>query len=96
MRMRQCDKILPVPKEPVRICECGKPIYDGRRKLCPACSVAMKKIHSKRSSTIARYAAKEELVATIAELEDSIKMQQWMIEETKKRVIALKAIAHKI
>jgi len=96
MRQRSCDKILPEPKEPIKICECGKPIYDGRRKLCPTCSVAKKKVSSKRVSTIARYATKEELIATIAELEDAMKMQQWMLEESKKRIAALKAAVFKI
>lgn len=96
MRQRACEKILPEPKQPVSYCECGKPIYDGRRKKCPACSAAIKKASSKRASTVARYAAREELLANIAELEDGIRMQQWLLEESKKRLIALKAAVHKI
>lgn len=96
MKQRACEKVLPMPAQPTSYCECGKPIYDGRRKKCPACSAAIKKASCKRASTVARYAAREELLASIAELEDAVRMQTWMLEESKKRLIALKAIVFKI
>lgn len=96
MRSRACEKILPLPEPPARYCECGKPIYDGRCKTCPACKAAKKKVSSKRRSTIEKYATREELLATIAELEDAVKMQQWMLDESKKRLLSLKATVHKI
>ena len=91
MRQRSTEKILPDPKQPVAYCECGKPLYDGRRTKCPACRAALKKTVSKRPSTITRYAAREELMSTISELEDSIRMQKWILAEQEKRLTSLKA-----
>lgn len=96
MKIRKCDRVLPDAKEPVRYCECGKPIYDGRRKLCPACKAALKKANSKRPSTIAKYATREQLMAAISELEQSMQMQQWMLDETKKKVNVLSELVFKI
>lgn len=91
MKMRKTEQILPPIKEPIRYCECGKPIYDGRVKTCATCKAAIKKVTSRRPSTIAKYAFKEELLATISEIEDSNKMLTWMLDENKKRVQQLKA-----
>lgn len=96
MRMRKSEQPLPQGKAPVRYCECGKPIYDGRVKKCAACKAAIKKVHSQRPSTIAKYALKEELLATIDEIEDSNKMLEWMLTENKKRVQMLKAKLFKL
>jgi len=96
MKIRKCDRVLPDAKEPVRYCECGAPIYDGRRKKCPACRAAMKKVNSKRPSAIAKYETREQLLVAITELEQSMRMQQWMLDETKKKVNMLSELVFKI
>jgi hypothetical protein len=72
-------------------CECGRPLYDGRMKKCSACKAAIAKV-TKRPYNKRNYALQEKLLATLQELEDSVKMQEWMLQETNKRLIAIKAI----
>lgn len=94
MKMRKSDLPLPEPATPKSHCpECGKPIYDGRMKVCNACKAAKKKSTSKRPATIERYARREELLATIAELEEATKMQEWILQQSKIRLNTLKTIA---
>ena len=85
--------MLSIPEEtaPKSYCECGRPLYDGRVKKCSACKAAINKT-TKRKYTKRNYALQEKLLATVQELEDSVKMQQWMLEETKKRLNTIKAI----
>lgn len=96
MRSRLAEKILPMPEQPKSYCECGKPIYDGRRKRCEACTAAVKKAKSKRPSTVAKYAQKEVIIASINELEQAIQMQEWLLLESKKKLTSLKALLFKI
>lgn len=97
MRMRKSDLPLPDPAEVKRVCiECGKPLYDGRKKVCDACKAAKKKASSKRPAIIERYAKREELLAAVAELEDAVKMQEWILQQSKIRLNTLKAIAFEI
>ncbi len=98
MRQRKEDKefFLATPKQPKKLCECGRPIYDGRKNKCDACQAAIKKANAKRPYTRHNYAAKERLLATIAELEQAAQYQQWIVDETRKRIAALKAIAFEL
>lgn len=96
MRQRKTDKVFPVVTEPVKYCECGAPIYDGRKHRCDACKAAMKKIAAKRTSTIEKYVYREELLAAIAELENAVRMQEWLLDESRKKLVDLKAVAFKI
>lgn len=93
--MRQRSNIialsLPETAVPKKYCECGRPLYDGRMNKCAACKAAINKVE-KRKYTKHNYAMQEKLLATVQELEDSVKMQRWMLEETEKRLIAIKAI----
>ena len=93
MKQRNAIVQLSIPEGivPKSYCECGRPLYDGRVKKCSACKAAINKT-TKRKYTKRNYALQEKLLATVQELEDSVKMQQWMLEETNKRLIAIKAI----
>jgi type IV pilus biogenesis protein CpaD/CtpE len=94
--MRQRNNVvqlsLPDTVVPKGVCECGKVLHDGRMKKCPACKAAIAKTKEKRKYTKHNYALQEQLFAKLQELEDSVKMQTWMLEETNKRIIAIKAI----
>lgn len=76
---------------PKNYCECGRPLFDGRVKKCSACKAAINKT-TKRKYTKRNYALQEKLLATVQELEDAVKMQTFILEETKKRLNAIKAI----
>lgn len=93
--MRQRNNVvqftLPETVVPKGYCECGRELHDGRMKKCAACKAAVKKVE-KRKYTKHNYALQEQLLATLQELEDSVKMQEWMLQETKKRIISIKAI----
>ena len=97
MRMREEDKILPDMPIPKGVCiECGKPLYDGRKHICDACKAAKKKCSCKKPAVIERYARREELLAAIDELSSAIQMQEWLLQESKKKLNLLKEVAFNI
>lgn len=94
MRLNAAEKAqLPIYMEmPKGYCkECQTPLYDGRKVTCDACKAAHKKAASKRTYNKHNYMAQEKILAAIKELEDAMRMQEWMLAETKKRVIDLRA-----
>lgn len=98
MRLTTAEKLvlLPEPVGPKKICECGQPIYDGRKNKCSACKAAIKKSSQKRKYTKHNYAKQEQLLAALKELENAVQMQEWMLAETKKRIIDIKAVMFEI